>query len=151
MGFMTEQGPQPDVLKYLGLRAATCDYPGRSRLNVDESDATIAFRIAPSDGTDKTVAYAVTGTWYKAPRLFRLDTRMPYEPMHTTTPMRPCLVVPDTSDHTSAAEAIRAFLLKHQVRVLNICGHRASHAHHGYGKAIEDILLLVFRTLKQPQ
>jgi len=35
-------------------------YVMRSMRNVDDSDATIAFRLEPSIGTDKTLGYCLT-------------------------------------------------------------------------------------------
>ena len=35
----------------------------RSKKNVDDSDATVAFRTKSSPGTDKTIGYCATGVW----------------------------------------------------------------------------------------
>ena len=40
-------------------------YPPRTKRNVDQSGGTIAFRLQPSAGTDRTVVYARTGKWEK--------------------------------------------------------------------------------------
>lgn len=41
-------------------------YIARSKANVDNSDATIAFCVQPSAGTEKTIGYCRTGRWKKA-------------------------------------------------------------------------------------
>jgi hypothetical protein len=48
--FYTETGPNPDLLKSLGLKDSGLDYVGRTRLNVKESDFTIWFGNAGTAG-----------------------------------------------------------------------------------------------------
>lgn len=95
----------------------TVAYVQRSKKNVDEADATLAFRLQASAGTDKTIGYCKTGFWGPSP---------------TWPPVthRPCLVVrslgADEETHQKNIEAIRKFLRENRVRTLNVCGHRAA-------------------------
>src|SRR3989338_2032377 len=43
--------------------SAAAGYIARSRHNVDAADATLAFRVRSSVGTDKTIGYCQTGEW----------------------------------------------------------------------------------------
>jgi len=54
--------------------SAAAGYVARSRHNVDAADATLAFRVRSSVGTDKTIGYCQTGEWVmckEVPALYR--------------------------------------------------------------------------------
>ena len=54
MGFLTLDGPQPDLAKLYGLQEhSSASYPPRTRRNVQQSDATIRFAqpLAHTRGT----------------------------------------------------------------------------------------------------
>ena len=67
--FGTSKGSQEGLLKSFGLNAIPLTtswesaYCSRSMLNVDNADATVAFRVKASPGTDKTIGYCVTKRW----------------------------------------------------------------------------------------
>lgn len=87
-------------------------YVRRSQLNVDSSDATVAFRMCASVGTDKTIGYARTRKWQVGG-------------VAPSPPYRPCLVIDDVKDMRAAAEKIVAFISQHDPVTLNVCGHRS--------------------------
>lgn len=83
----------------------------RSMLNVDDSDATVAFFLRYSPGTSKTLGYCVSKKWENYNE--RQKVIMPY---------RPFLVIRHMN--RSEQEELRSFLLRHKVRRLNVAGHR---------------------------
>ena len=50
-GFLTEDGPEPELLKGFGLVDSGLDYTGRTELNVRESDITLWFGNTGTPGT----------------------------------------------------------------------------------------------------
>ena len=82
--------------------------------NVDDSDATIAFRLHDSTGTDKSIGYCLTKKWGVTSNV---DISCPY---------RPILIIRDLSPEKSKSNTskILSFLFEHNVQVLNVCGHR---------------------------
>lgn len=90
-------------------------YIMRSQINVDNSDATIAFRLRASVGTDKTIGYCVLRKW-------RTATDAQIEACKT--PYRPLLVIDSVQDEAAATRKIVEFIERVGPRALNICGHR---------------------------
>ena len=116
---------QFDLNAQFGVRAMAMDRGIRSRAqmlalrsmcNVDGSDATVAFLLEPGAGTERTVVYARTRKW--------ADSRMRYEAAAEEPPSdyKPVLVITDLDE---AADAVRAFLVKHRPQTVNVCGSRA--------------------------
>jgi len=117
-GFQTSEGKRPDYAMRFGLQevphANKQGYIERSKRNVDMGDATLAFRWSASPGTDATIGYCRTGKWGKAIGRY------------TTAPHRPCLVISEL-DHDHFANnlsLIYLFIKDHNVKTLNVCGHR---------------------------
>jgi hypothetical protein len=113
-GYMTEDGPKPDLGTEYGLEEMPKTtfqqmYPARSRKNVDESDGTVAFRLYASVGTDKTIGYCRTGEW-------RYYTRS------VSDPHRPVLIV--TSFSQAQNDRFRRWMVDKRISVLNVAGHR---------------------------
>lgn len=79
------------------------EYPQRTEWNVRDSDGTVIFTIAPelSGGSKLTAELAA-----------RLG--------------KPCLHLSQTRDGERAGERLREFTRRHNVRVLNVAGPRAS-------------------------
>lgn len=102
-GRRAEDGRIPS--RYPVRETASAAYPQRTRYNVRDSDATLILsRGAPSGGTALTLACA------KALR-------------------RPCMVVDlDRSGGAATPKAVRAWLSRHGVGVLNVAGPRESTA-----------------------
>jgi len=90
-------------------------YIMRSQINVDDSDATVAFRLRASVGTDKTIGYCATRKWRVAKQHEIHNTRNHY---------RPLLVVDSVQDEKAAVRAIVDFLKRTKPQTLNVCGHR---------------------------
>lgn len=116
-------------LKELGAGLSpVCSLVIRSKKNVDDADATLAFKIRSSRGTDKTIGYCMTKQWKLAP------------PALEESHYKPVLVIRNSvlplfgdgfknlRDGGPAwredAQLLRDFLEKHNVRTLNVCGHR---------------------------
>src|SRR3990172_178021 len=114
-GFRTTLGSDYTLAsRYNLIESSSCSYVTRSKKNVDDSDATIAFRLRASPGTDKTVRYCATGRW-QTRNLPTADTGAPY---------RLCLVVTDLSDELKVVADIVAFVARIKPKTLNVCGHR---------------------------
>lgn len=119
--FWTIDGKCPELktrfkLKELSIdRSLSVMYIERSKLNVDDSDATIAFRLHESVGTDKTIGYCISKTW-------KVVKDLKAHAKH----YRPLLVIDDLSDEKKGENIsqIQTFIFKYDVKVLNICGHR---------------------------
>ena len=58
-GFLTEDGPKPELLKGFGLVDSGLDYTGRTELNVRESDITLWFGNTGTPGHRATSKYAI--------------------------------------------------------------------------------------------
>jgi len=58
-GFLTEDGPKPDLLKRFGLVDSGLNYTGRTELNVRESDVTLWFGNTGTPGHKATAKYAM--------------------------------------------------------------------------------------------
>jgi len=112
-GWLTELGPQKELLQQYGLSEGPKDvrkFVKRTMLNVDCSDATIAFRLKKSPGTDKTIGYAHNKKW-----------EYPNDILETSN-YKPIFVI-----HNLNAVPIRkiaAWLIDNKVKVLNVAGHR---------------------------
>lgn len=117
--YITTAGAKPELGSEFGLQqlikskaSLSQMYVTRSKLNVDQSEATIAFRLQPSVGTDKTIGYCRDQSW-KA-------VRGP----NPSSVYRPCLVIKDVGDEEKAAELVVKFLKAHNFSKVNVCGHR---------------------------
>lgn len=142
-GYRTQAGENRALATY-GLREVRGRGPGgyimRSMLNVDEADATLAIRLRPSAGTDKTISYALLHGWPRGAAAWPVpggDAAF----ARPTSAYRPVFVVlrlcPD-----AAAEA-RAWLDSVRPAVLNVCGNRDGGIE-DYEKRIEAFLLQCF-------
>jgi len=131
INFMTSEGPNTQLRSVYGLTelATTlplnAQYVLRSRMNVDNADATLAFMLYASVGTAKTINYCKTHKW--GPKANFKGYPQSYcivdGPDH-----RPCMVVLKTGDMYSSEqiEAFKMFIETNKVSTLNVCGHRES-------------------------
>lgn len=102
------------LLKSFGLTEGATDpatYPKRTMKNVDDSDGTVAILWGPSVGTDKTIGYAQTHKWQSGNKN-SLDTGY-----------KPVLVI-KTKDINEAAQQLKDFVQRNNIKVLNVAGHR---------------------------
>lgn len=114
-GWRTQDGARPEYRDQYGMSEHPDDsYTGRTMQNVDDADATIAFRFKYSTGTDKTIGYAQTGKWQNG------------SPRTTYLGKRPVLVITDPKNPQLAVQQIREFLTKTGAQTINIAGHRES-------------------------
>jgi hypothetical protein len=115
-GFKTLDGPCPTLGNQFGLKELRePDYPTRSKRNVDESDATIAFRFHSSAGTNKTIGYCITKEWAEA------EGEMDGSHAHFSDNVhKPVLVL---FDFQTPSAVICRFLCQHHVKVLNVAGN----------------------------
>jgi hypothetical protein len=107
----------------------------RSKANVDNSDATIAFRVRASPGTDKTIQYCVSGKWQSA--TFNLDDTK--DASIKVGGWRPVLIIQRMTPE--AQVAVRDFITDLGVRVLNVAGHRNVLGDPGWEDAVEQFLI----------
>jgi len=138
--YYTLDGPAPWLSAY-GLvplqsnASISIQYVIRSRKNVDDSDGTLAFRTHPSSGTDKTIGYALTRSWY-VPRSFDIETSY-----------RPVCVVADVNSETEQARVVQ-FIKDNNIKILNVCGHREPDAiAKSWTRSVEHFLMGVFSQL----
>jgi hypothetical protein len=94
-------------------------YIDRSKLNVDNSDATLAFRFEESPGTDGTIQYCIKKEWGKLHLIPDASKKEYY---------RPCFYVNEKAleddEINNTVARIKNFLTLHKVKILNVCGHR---------------------------
>jgi hypothetical protein len=123
-GCLTEGGPAPWLVTEFGCReSASAGYPARTRLNVAESDATLIFSRCWEPGHP-------TGTG----SLLTKQTCVALGKLHLVAdPFDGCEPL------DAAAEGIRQWLTRYQVRTLNVAGSRESKAP-GIGARVEAIL-----------
>lgn len=111
--------------------AITLSYIARSKQNVDDSDATLAFRFHPSPGTDKTIGYCLDGNWafsFDKAVLFQQHS-MVYSPCgpppRSTLASRfhkPFFVISKATRKTR--ECVRRWIQSNNIGTLNVCGNR---------------------------
>ncbi len=146
-GFATSNGPNASLGERFGLKelrtttSVARAYVARSQANVDLADATVVFRLAPNRGTDRTIGYARTGRWQVVD-------------VGSSSPHRPCLVVRELAvdSRQATVERIVRFIRQHDVRVLNVAGHRETSAPiGGFDAAVECVLDAVFAQIQAQQ
>ncbi len=117
---LTAQGYKPELIAKYNLTELNHEivninvqYVKRSIQNVDDSDATLAFRFYASPGTDSTIRYCLYKRWGTKPRAVEVD-------------YKPCLVISDVRPDNLEENVtkIKEFLKTHPIQTLNIAGHR---------------------------
>ena len=183
--YMTSDGPRPELgtrfhLEELKISSSKlkCDlgecFVMRSRKNVDESDATVAFRTKCSAGTDKTIGYCLTKQWKVIPEKERqrlLNTRQCYRPVLVI-----CLnpILPSQSSQSSLMchnppehhqieltgvpqvwrediDRFERFLQTNNVKILNVCGHREKNKDQSWSRLVRDFLWLALSNCEEHQ
>lgn len=137
--FFTTKGKDPMLGSVFGLKQMKStgvlarDLTERTKKNVDDSDATIAFRLYESPGTDKTIGYCKTGRWTSKTDSLTLH--------------RPVLIITSLSEKKKGRniERIQKFIKKNNVKILNVAGHRASDEFPSLEHDIKDLLICAFR------
>ncbi len=89
--------------KYMLVEASTPFYPERTRLNVQESDATVIFAWQPSAGSGLTI-----------------DAAIMFEKPYITI---------DPRNEAAAIKTLRRWLKSVKPKTLNVAGHRESSSH----------------------
>lgn len=157
-GFFTSNGPDPTLgtkycLQEIELDAKTprvADYVARSKKNVDDSDATLAFRLRFSAGTDKTIGYCVTRKWTTIYDRFAFSRGL-------IDQHRPVLVLSHAvslDKHQNEIvrqrdiKELREFLIEHNVQTLNVAGHRDDPLDPTWEKRVFDFLVAALSDLK---
>lgn len=138
--FATSAGRKEGTLKSFGLSALplcksrVASFVQRSKCNVDNSSATVAFRVRSSAGTDKTIGYCVERKWCKLSSL-----PLSKKGFCELTGYKPVLVI--SAFTPACALALGTFLVKHRVTVLNVAGHRSLHQNDPWEKQVFAFLL----------
>lgn len=122
LGRLTEEGRLPENYNLTELSVRS--YPARTEKNVVEGDGTIIFSHGPLDGGSLLTQKMAQS--HKKPFL-HLDLL--------------------TKSHMESARKAEAFILKHQIRILNIAGPRASGDPQIY-KVVKTVLGLLHDNLK---
>jgi len=150
-GFLTSEGVNLALRDVYGLlpmemptksTSAAASLVQRSCRNVDSAQATVAFRITASPGTDKTIWYCATGRWPRGATNGAL-------PPASVAAHTPCCVVTRVGDAGAAMQSLLAFVLRHRPATLNVVGHRASVGGAVYVRQVRLILLLLFGRLRE--
>jgi len=140
--YLTEDGPDPS-LKAFGLVAVpNMTYKRRTQVNVEDSDGTIAIRLQPGNGTDKTIGYCHAKVWsYGTDRAQTKDGPDVYRPVFVVTSLA-------AADQPQIIENLRQFITKNQIRVVNIAGHReTTSGMEGFGAATKSFLIAALAPL----
>jgi len=140
-GCMTSAGPDIELrtkyhLEELPIGPIKATYPRRSMLNVDRADATVAFRLKASPGTDRTIQYCRTAKWAK-----KTTNDAP------VSIFRPVFVV---SRFDAATEkALREWIVEFNVATLNVSGHREYRlpSSRSFKDAVREFLVRALRPL----
>ena len=113
----------------------------RSKKNVDDSDATIAFLTAAHSGTHKTAGYCQSRRWGSYDTAYRGEQHRPVLVLTRLATREEC---------DQEVERIVAFLAKLNPKVINVCGHRDDRtaALPGYERSVRYVLQKVFQRLK---
>ena len=147
-GFMTSAGKAPELGYKFSLKEMYYDigihsamaYALRSKANVDRSDATLAFRLHPSPGTDRTIGYCLTKRWTS---LASLDEDHPH-------PYKPVLIISNSVQKNDAIplevwqedkRRLLEFLQRHNIQTLNVAGHRQDSSDPTWQERIRRFLL----------
>lgn len=96
---------------------------GEKNKNVDDADATLAFRVKSSPGTDKTIRYAHKKEW--KPMSKKEEEHADADVWEQWGGHRPFLVIRNP-ESDSAKRVLVDFIQKHGVKTLNVAGHRAA-------------------------
>jgi len=110
-GFRSEADKRDWKTEYGMEEDASNDYVPRTKKNVDNADATIAFLWGDSVGTRKTIEWARSGQWAFGTAATKYDGR------------KPVLVI-KTRDIDTAVSEIQSFLSRTGAETINIAGHR---------------------------
>lgn len=133
--YLTSDGLAPWQKEFGVKEMSTRNYVARSIRNVQESDATVAFRTHTSTGTDKTIGYVLTKKWQVVTDL----SKSYYKPM---------FIVNDISSVTQHQVMVN-FLKDNNIGTVNICGHRESDSlNKHWTRDVENFLVTVFTALK---
>lgn len=141
-----------------GSKSVPRSYVLRSMKNVDESDATIAFRVRSTPGTDKTIGYAYSKSWRYLTAVEKANAQTEFlatkntEEAVSRRSYRPCLVIDDVSPSNKDAvvQQILTFIGIVRPSLLNVCGHRndGTAESTAYTQNVENILTSVFATFR---
>lgn len=106
---------EQDDLKPLGVRPLprSGTRSQRNMSNAKNSDATLVLRASANAGVDKTIGYCLGGTWSFCGHIPVSEVRE-----YSDTKFKPVLIIPGID--RSTVNRTRAFLEKHEVRVLNV-------------------------------
>ncbi len=136
--FMTESEENRELCKLYNLQqasaqtlchaSATDSFILCAMRNVDDSDATLVFRVHFCLETDCTIGYCLTGKWT---RHWISDISCPDTMRHRQVLIidRSVDIYSDASSVASDlwvndANAVREFIRKHNVKTLNVVGHQ---------------------------
>lgn len=146
--FVTLDGPTPSLGSQFQLRELPADqgmnmaqnYIKRSKLNVDESDASLIFRFKQSLGTDKTLGYCLSGRWGSPDK-----RHLPPKSGDQKARHRPCFVITSLNANTKSKiiEAFSQFIRQYNVVVLNVAGHREKEYESAVEKYLKECLVSV--------
>lgn len=140
--FRTSAGKMPELgtkfhLQEIAPASLSAMYVQRSKKNIDLAEATLAFRLQESPGTDNSIRYCQTKKWGTTAK----ESRSPKRRVH-----RPCLVVRAIGEKQQkhVVASITSFLTTHRVRTLNVVGHRRVAGMPNYTNRISAILTQAF-------
>lgn len=112
--FISGNKSEKQLLQSYGLVEGEQDsttYTKRTMKNVDDSDGTVAILWGTSVGTGKTIGYAQTKKWQYGNNESKSNG------------YKPVLVI-KSKNVDEAAKELRDFVIKNNIQVLNIAGHR---------------------------
>lgn len=133
---MTEKGPNLSLKEYNLVEVNSTNYVLRTIKNVDNSDGTLAFRLFPSSGTDKTIGYCQTKKW---------KVGLPKTMNIGETKYKPVCVINGLENEEHVISQIQQFVIRNQIACLNVAGHRQSSVTGmNFERAVRDMLIKAF-------
>lgn len=156
--FYTEDGACPELGSKYGLQEISydkkmpfcADYVTRSKKNVDDSDGTLVFHLRRSLGTSKTIGYCITHKWTQNYDHFAFSRGL-------ITLHRPVLIISDAvslDKHQNQVvrqrdiQQVRDFLIEHNIKTLNVSGHRQEATDPTWEQRVFDFLVAALSDLK---
>jgi hypothetical protein len=115
-----------------------------SSLNAESADGTIAIRLHDSKGTDRTIGYCFDRVYSENGSYRIKSSDWCYKPVLIITSL-------NDKDQEKNQTEIRNFIMRNQLRVVNIAGHRESTAGiDNFGEKVQLLLVSALTPIIKP-
>lgn len=123
--FMTSTGPQEKLLKKYNLKEIkgvsnnVQSYVRRTIINIEDSDLTLVFLLSESNGSLRTIDYAVNGKWNSGKKLNLNRSYIEFKRCIIIQPLRKNY----PNKHKRNLKKFKKYLKINRVKVINIAGN----------------------------